>query len=69
MGLALVVLVDPRHDLQHGGLARAVETQEADLRPGVEGKGDVLEDLALGRNDLAHADHRVDILCHGESVF
>jgi hypothetical protein len=69
MGLALVVLVEAGHDPQHRGLARAIQAEEADLRPGVEGKGDVLEDLALGRNDLAHADHRVDVLSHGECVF
>jgi hypothetical protein len=63
--LAFVLLVDARHDAQHGGLARAIEPQQADLGAGVERDGDVLDDLALGRNDLAHADHGIDVLRHG----
>src|SRR5262245_17489093 len=31
----------------------------------MECDGDVLDDLALGRDDLAYADHRVDELSHG----
>src|SRR5205085_7512189 len=42
----------------------AVETKHADLRAGKEREGDVLEDHALGRNHLAHAIHRVDVLGH-----
>ena len=37
------------------------------LAPGKERQGDVLEDWPLGRNDLAHAVHRVDVLGHGGS--
>src|SRR4029078_5150897 len=62
---ALVVLVDAGHDAQQRRLARAVEPKQPDLRAREERKGDCLEELAFGRNDLAHADHRVDVLSHG----
>src|SRR4029079_6154550 len=45
----------------------AVEAEAADLRPGEERERDVLEDLPLGRNDLAHAVHREDVLSHGDA--
>jgi hypothetical protein len=61
------VVVDARHDLQHGRLARAVQAQQADLRAREEGQRDVLDDLALGRNGLADTVHRVDVLRHGGS--
>jgi hypothetical protein len=64
VGLALEVLVDARHDAEHRRLARAVQAEQADLGARVERERDVLEDLALGRNDLAHANHRVDELGH-----
>ena len=63
-GLALDVLVQPGHDLEHGGLARAVQAEHADLGAGEKAERDVLEDLALGRNDLAHAVHGEDVLSH-----
>jgi hypothetical protein len=62
--LAFEILVDARHDAKQRGLARAVEPQQADLGAGVERERNVLEDLAFGRNDLAHADHRIDVLSH-----
>ena len=62
--LAFDVLVDAGHDLQQRRLARAVQAEHADLGAGEERERDVLEDLALGRNDLAHAVHREDVLSH-----
>jgi len=62
--LAVVFLVDAGHDLQYGGLARAIEAQEADLGAREEGQRDVLDDLTLRGNDLAHAEHRHDVLSH-----
>jgi hypothetical protein len=62
--LAVVFLVHAGHDAQHGGLAGAVEAEQADLGAGEEGQGDVLDDLALGGNDLAHAEHGHDVLGH-----
>ena len=62
---AFELLVDAGHDLEQRGLPRAVEAEQADLRSRMELERDVLEDLALGRNDLAHANHRVDVLSHG----
>jgi hypothetical protein len=66
--LAVVFLVHPGHDLQHGGLAGAVEAEQADLGAGEEGQRDVLDDLAFGGNDLADTQHRHDVLGHGDSV-
>jgi hypothetical protein len=65
-GRAFVLLVEARHDLQDRRLAGAIEPQEADLGARVEGERYVLDDLALGRNNLAHADHRVNELGHGK---
>jgi hypothetical protein len=64
-GLALDLLVEAGHDLEHGRLARAVEPQKADLGAREERERDVLEDLPLGRDDLAHAVHREYVLRHG----
>ena len=36
LSLPAVVLIDPRHDSQQGGLARSVEAEDTDLGPGVE---------------------------------
>jgi hypothetical protein len=55
---AVVFLVHAGHDAQHGRFAGAVEAEQADLGAGEEGQGDVLDDLPLGRDDLAHAEHR-----------
>jgi hypothetical protein len=46
-GLTVVLLVDARHDLHERALAGAVAAQQADLRAGVEGQVDVLEEFAL----------------------
>jgi hypothetical protein len=65
LDFAVVFLVDAGHDLQHGGLAGAVQAEQADLGAGEEGQGDVLDDLPLGRDDLADAQHGHDVLGHG----
>ncbi len=57
--LTVEVLVHPRHDAQHRGLARTVETQHADLRAVVVPQADVLDD-GLVVVDLGHPVHRVD---------
>jgi hypothetical protein len=62
--LAVVFLVYARHDAQHGGFTGAVQAEQADLRAGEETEGDVLDDLTLGGDDLAHAEHRHYILSH-----
>src|SRR5690606_22548956 len=67
-GLALEVGVDAGHDPQHGGLAGAVQAQQADLGAGEEGQGDVLDDLLLRRDRLGHAVHGVDVLHRGLSA-
>ncbi|MNS54791.1 hypothetical protein D3C72_876050 [compost metagenome] len=64
-GLALDLLVEAGHDLEQRGLARAVQAQHADLGAGEERQRDVLQDVTLGRDDLAHAVHGENVLCHG----
>jgi hypothetical protein len=60
-----MVLVQAGHDLEQGALARAVDTQHADLGAREEGQADVLQDLPLRRHDLADAVHGKDVLGHG----
>ena len=60
-GLAEEVLVDAGEDAQQRDLARAVQTDDADLRAVEIGEVDVLEDLLLAV-ELRDADHRVDDL-------
>ncbi len=57
--------VDAGHDPQQSGLAGAVGAQHADLRPGVEGEGDVGEHLLVGRVHPGEALHGEDELGHG----
>ena len=61
-GLAGEAVVEAGHDAQQRGLAGAVATQHADLRAGVEGEGDVLQDLAVGRVEPRDLRHREDVL-------
>jgi len=61
-GLALEIGVHAGHDLEHGGLAGAVQAQQADLGAREERQRDVLDDLPLGRDHLADAVHGVDVL-------
>ena len=53
----VVLLVGPGHDAQDGGFARTVQAEQADLGAGEERKGNILDDLPLGRDDLADAQH------------
>ncbi len=59
------VLVQSGHDSQEGALSRAVRPHDPDLRPGEEGKADVLQDLPLRRDDLGQPVHVVDELLLG----
>ena len=64
LDLAVVFLVHAGHDAEHGGLAGAVQAEQADLGAGEEGQGNVLDDLTLGRDDLADPQHGHDVLSH-----
>ena len=64
LDFAVKFLVGTGHDAQYGGLAGAVQAEQADLGAGEEGQGNVLDDLALGRDDFAHAEHGHYILSH-----
>ena len=58
-----------RHDPQQRRLARSVGTDDADLRPRVEGQVDSLEDLAVRRVEAPEIAHGEDELWrHGPSV-
>ena len=59
--LAGIFLVDPRHDLQQGRLARAVDAEHADLGVRVERQMDVVEDFP-GRVGLGQTLHEIDEL-------
>ena len=63
--LRLRIPIVAGHDAQQARLARAVESEHADLGAGEERQRNVLEDHSLGRHDLAHAVHGVDVLSHG----
>ena len=60
--LAVIFLVHPGHDLQQGGLARAVDAEHADLGVGVEGQVNVVENLLAAGPLLGEALHMVDEL-------
>ena len=62
--LAFKFLVNTGHDLEQGRFARTIGSQHTDLGAGEETKGDVLENEALGRDDLAQAVHRKYVLSH-----
>lgn len=63
-GFADVILVHARHNTQQRRLTRAVQAQNTDLGAGKETQGNVFENLALGRNHLAHAVHGINVLGH-----
>ncbi len=68
LGLAGIFAVDPRHDLEQGRLAGAVDAHHADLGVGVEGQPDVLEHLLAARVGLGQALHLENELCsHGRA--
>ena len=59
--LADVVLVDARHDAQQRGLARAVETEHADLGAVIEAERDIAQDhFVTGWDETSHFVHGVD---------
>ena len=66
--LAVVFLVHAGHDPEHGRLAGTVQAEQADLGAGEEGEGNILDDLPLGRDDLADAQHGHDVLSHCVSL-
>ena len=64
--LAIVLRIHPGHDAQHGRLPGAIEPEQANFCARKEGQRDVFNDGAVRRHGLADADHRVNILGHGE---
>jgi hypothetical protein len=60
--LALEIGIHAGHDPQHGGLAGAVDAEQADLGAGEEAERDVLDDLPLRRDHLADTVHGEDVL-------
>jgi hypothetical protein len=63
-GVAVVRVLEPRHDLQERRLARAVGPDDADLGAVQERQGDIVENdlVAMG---LAHVAQREHVLSHG----
>ena len=57
---ALIVFVEPGDDLEQGGFAGAIESDDANLGAIEEGEVDVFQHLFLGREGFAHAHHRED---------
>ena len=66
-GFALKFLIHTRHNPQHGRFARAVQTEQTDFRAGEERKGNIFNNGFLRRHNLAHAQHRIDVLL-GHSI-
>ncbi len=64
-GFADEIRVDPGHDAQEAGLARAVDAEHADLGAGQEGEIDLLEHLAAAGIGLAQPLHDMDVLIGG----
>ncbi len=60
--LAAEAVVDARHDLEQGGLARSVGADDPDLGPREEGEVDAPEDLPVGWVEAPEVAHRVDEL-------
>ena len=56
------LVVEARHDLQQGGLTRAVDTDNTDLRVVVEAQPDVFEDFFAAREGLGQTLHLENIL-------
>jgi len=67
-GLATVVGLDPGHDLQQCGFARAVDAEHADLHAGQERERDALEHLAPAREGLGEVLHHVNVLICSHGV-
>ena len=67
-GLAQVLLLDARHDLQQRGFARAVHAHHADLRVRQEGQRNVVQHLLSAGIGLGKLLHHVDVLRRGHGV-
>ena len=67
-GLAFDFAVDAGHDLQKGGLARAVQTQHTDFGTRKERQRDVAKNLPFGGHNLAHPVHCVYVLSHSTGI-
>ena len=65
-GLAVELAVQPGHDLQQGGLARAVDPDDTDLGVVVEAQPDVFEDLLAAGKGLGQTLHLENILLRHE---
>jgi hypothetical protein len=64
-GLALDLGVQTGHDLEQGGLARAIGAQHADLGAREKAQRHILQNLTLGWNGLADLVHGENVLGHG----
>ncbi len=66
-GLAGEPVILSSHDLQQRGLPRAVRADHPDLRPGIEGEIDALQDLPVRGVEPLEIAHGVDELgCHAK---
>ena len=63
-GFAFIFLVDPGHDLEQRGLARAIEAQHANFCAWKKRERNVFQELALGRHRLADTVHGINVLGH-----
>src|SRR5690606_40765271 len=63
-GLASIFLVETGHDLEDGRLTGAVRTENTDLRVGIEGEMDILQNLlvAIGLVEAGHVINK--LACH-----
>ena len=64
-GFAFKLLVNTRHDLEQGGLAGTIGSQNAYFGAREEAEGNVFENELLRRNDLAEVIHGKYVLSHG----
>ena len=64
-GFAVVLAVQPGHDLHEGGFTGTVQADDADLRAGQEAQVHVLEDFLAAREHLPQAFHDIDVLIAG----
>ncbi len=61
-GLAAIFGVEPGHDAEQGRFTGAVDAKNANLRIGIEGQIDILQDLPVPRISLGQAFHMIDEL-------
>jgi hypothetical protein len=60
--LAGVVVILPGYDAQQRGLARAVQSEHADLGAVIKAERDVAQDLFVRRDETPHTVHGIDDL-------